>query len=129
VRKQFVKMVEDLMTHDKRLVLLLGDIGVFGFRNAFKLDPERTYNIGVWGGLPGLRETQGAGVKLVGGQGVPLRAQCWPVGERFGNVSGGIRSAASMRCNFCLRSCLVKGTGESELCGRFAFQTTRNNEV
>ena len=47
MRKQFVKTVEDLMAHDERLVLLLGDISVFGFRNAFKLYPERTYNIGV----------------------------------------------------------------------------------
>lgn len=47
MRKQFVKTIEDFMEHDERLVLLLGDIGVFGFRNAFKLYPERTYNIGV----------------------------------------------------------------------------------
>lgn len=47
MRKQFVKTVEDLMAQDERLVLLLGDIGVFGFRNAFKAYPERTYNIGV----------------------------------------------------------------------------------
>ena len=47
MRKQFVKTVEDLMAQDERLVLLLGDIGVFGFRNAFKLYPERIYNIGV----------------------------------------------------------------------------------
>ena len=47
MRKQFVKTTEDLMAQDERLVLLLGDISVFGFRNAFKLYPERTYNIGV----------------------------------------------------------------------------------
>jgi transketolase len=47
LRKQFVKTVEALMAQDERLVLLLGDIGVFGFRNAFKLYPERTYNIGI----------------------------------------------------------------------------------
>jgi transketolase len=47
MRKQFVKTIEDLMAHDERLVLLLGDIGVFGFRNAFKLFPEHTYNIGI----------------------------------------------------------------------------------
>lgn len=35
------------MAQDERLVLLLGDIGVFGFRNAFKRYPERTYNIGI----------------------------------------------------------------------------------
>ena len=47
MRKQFAKTVEDLMAQDERLVLLLGDIGVFGFRNAFKMYPERTYNIGI----------------------------------------------------------------------------------
>lgn len=47
MRKQFVKTVEDLMARDERVVLLLGDIGVFGFRNAFKSYPERTYNIGI----------------------------------------------------------------------------------
>ena len=47
MRKQFVKTVESLMAKDERLVLLLGDIGVFGFRNAFKQYPERTYNIGI----------------------------------------------------------------------------------
>jgi len=47
VRKQFVKTLEDLMEQDERLVLLLGDIGVFGFANAFKRYPERIYNIGI----------------------------------------------------------------------------------
>jgi transketolase len=47
MRKQFVKTVESLMAKDERLVLLFGDIGVFGFRNAFKQYPERTYNIGI----------------------------------------------------------------------------------
>jgi transketolase len=47
MRKQFVKTIEDLMAQDDRLVLLMGDIGVYGFRNAFRLYPERTYNIGI----------------------------------------------------------------------------------
>ena len=47
MRKQFVNTIEDLMAQDERMVLLLGDIGVFGFRNAFKLYPERAYNIGI----------------------------------------------------------------------------------
>jgi transketolase len=47
MRNQFVKTVEDLMAQNERLVLLLGDIGVFGFRNVFKAYPERTFNIGV----------------------------------------------------------------------------------
>lgn len=47
MRKQFVRTVEELMAKDERLVLLLGDISVFGFRNAFQRHPDRTYNLGV----------------------------------------------------------------------------------
>lgn len=47
MRKQFTETVESLLEQDERLVLLLGDIGVFGFRKAFKLFPERVYNIGI----------------------------------------------------------------------------------
>lgn len=47
MRKQFVKTVEDILAKDKRAVLLLGDIGVFGFRNAFERYPDRVYNIGI----------------------------------------------------------------------------------
>jgi len=47
MRKQFVRTTEEIMTKDPRLVLLPGDIGVFGFRNAFQRHPERTYNIGI----------------------------------------------------------------------------------
>ena len=47
MRKQFVGTTEDVMAKDERLVLLLGDIGVFGFRKAFQQFPERTYNIGI----------------------------------------------------------------------------------
>ncbi len=47
MRKQFVKTVEAFLESDKRLVLLLGDIGVFGFRRASELYPERVYNIGI----------------------------------------------------------------------------------
>ena len=47
MRKQFVRTVEELMGKDNRLVLLLGDISVFGFRNAFERHPDRTYNFGV----------------------------------------------------------------------------------
>lgn len=35
------------MEGDERVVLLLGDIGVFGFRNAFARWPARTYNVGI----------------------------------------------------------------------------------
>jgi len=47
MRKQFVKTTEDLLAQDPRLVLLLGDIGVFGFRNASQRFPDRAYNIGI----------------------------------------------------------------------------------
>ncbi|MCX6735951.1 MAG: hypothetical protein NTZ13_02610 [Candidatus Parcubacteria bacterium] len=47
MRKQFVTTVEEILKKDERAVLLLGDIGVFGFRNAFKNYPDRVYNIGI----------------------------------------------------------------------------------
>lgn len=47
MRKQFVKTVEEILQSDERLVLLLGDIGVFGFRNSFAQFPDRVYNIGI----------------------------------------------------------------------------------
>lgn len=47
MRKQFVKTIESLLTFDKKLVLLLGDIGVFGFHNAFNEFPDRVLNVGI----------------------------------------------------------------------------------
>lgn len=47
MRKQFVKTIEEMMALDPRIIMLLGDIGVFGFRNSFKLYSDRTYNIGI----------------------------------------------------------------------------------
>lgn len=47
MRKQFVKTVEDILEKDKKAVLILGDIGVFGFRKAFEFFPDRVYNIGI----------------------------------------------------------------------------------
>jgi transketolase len=47
MRKQFVESVSRLLAADERVVLLLGDIGVFGFREAFQAFPERVYNIGI----------------------------------------------------------------------------------
>jgi len=47
MRKQFVKTIMELMAHDKRLVLLLGDIGVWGFREAAEKWPARVINVGV----------------------------------------------------------------------------------
>lgn len=47
MRKQLVKSVENVLDNNDKTVLLLGDIGVFGFRNAFKNYPSRVYNIGI----------------------------------------------------------------------------------
>ena len=47
MRKQLVSSVEKILNDDINTVLLLGDIGVFGFRNSFKNHPNRTYNIGI----------------------------------------------------------------------------------
>jgi transketolase len=47
MRKQFVKTVEQLLPCDEKLVLLLGDIGVFGFRRAFEEFSKRVFNIGI----------------------------------------------------------------------------------
>ena len=47
MRKQFVKTIESILKQDEKAILLLGDIGVFGFREAFELYPERVLNIGI----------------------------------------------------------------------------------
>jgi transketolase len=47
MRKQLVTTVEKFLINNPNLVLLLGDIGVFGFRNAFQNHPNRVYNIGI----------------------------------------------------------------------------------
>ena len=47
MRGQFVKTVSKLIQNDERVVLLLGDIGVYGFRDMLSNYPQRAYNIGV----------------------------------------------------------------------------------
>jgi len=47
MRQQLVQTVESVLTADERLIVLLGDIGVFGFRNSMKAYPDRVYNIGI----------------------------------------------------------------------------------
>jgi transketolase len=47
MRKQFVNTVERILNDIPESVLILGDIGVFGFRNSFKKYPNRVYNIGI----------------------------------------------------------------------------------
>jgi len=47
MRKQLVTTVENVLAEDADTVLLLGDIGVFGFRNAFQNHSTRVFNIGI----------------------------------------------------------------------------------
>ena len=47
MRKQLIKTVENVIKNDDRTVLLLGDIGVFGFKDILKNFPKRVYNIGI----------------------------------------------------------------------------------
>lgn len=47
MRKQFIKTIESILPLEEKAVLLLGDIGVFGFRNSFTKYPDRVYNIGI----------------------------------------------------------------------------------
>jgi len=47
MRKQLVKTVGDILDLNTKTTLLLGDIGVFGFRNELKTLPNRVFNIGI----------------------------------------------------------------------------------
>ena len=47
MRKQFVQSLKRILNTDEKSVLLLGDIGVFGFREELKNLPGRAYNIGI----------------------------------------------------------------------------------
>lgn len=47
MRAQFVKTMTDLIEEDPRAVLLLGDIGVHGFRHLLQNYASRAYNIGI----------------------------------------------------------------------------------
>jgi transketolase len=47
MRKQFVKTLQTILYNDVNTTLLLGDIGVFAFRNEFINIPNRVYNIGI----------------------------------------------------------------------------------
>ena len=47
MRKQFSETIELLFKKNSKLVLLLGDIGVFAFRNLMKKFPKRAINIGI----------------------------------------------------------------------------------
>jgi len=47
MRNQFTKTVTNLFDKDKKIFLILGDIGVFGFQNLLKKKPARAINIGI----------------------------------------------------------------------------------
>jgi transketolase len=47
LRSRFQSVVSELVAADERLVLLLGDIGVFGFRQILESTPERVINMGI----------------------------------------------------------------------------------
>jgi transketolase len=47
MRQQFTATLAELMKQDERVTILLGDIGVFGFRQVFADHPTRIYNIGI----------------------------------------------------------------------------------
>jgi len=47
MRKQFVQTLQNILYSNDKTVLMLGDIGVFGFRNELKNLPNRVYNIGI----------------------------------------------------------------------------------
>lgn len=47
MRAQFVKTMTDLISEDPKAVLLLGDIGVHGFRHLLQNHADRAYNIGI----------------------------------------------------------------------------------
>jgi len=47
MRKQFIKSLKNILYNDEKTVLLLGDIGVYGFRDELKNLPDRVYNIGI----------------------------------------------------------------------------------
>jgi len=47
MRIAFFDMLEDMFAKDDRLVLILGDIGVYTARNLFRDYPDRVFNIGI----------------------------------------------------------------------------------
>lgn len=47
MRKQLAQTVGEIIRSDDKTVLLFGDVGTYGFRNAMKQFPERTYNVGI----------------------------------------------------------------------------------
>jgi len=63
MRNQLVATLESLLPADERLFLLLGDIGVYGFRDSLERFPSRVFNIGI---LEQATIGLGAGLALTG---------------------------------------------------------------
>ena len=63
MRQQFPITILELMNKDPRLVVLLGDIGVFGFRDVFSKHPNNIFNIGI---LEQATVSMAAGLGLAG---------------------------------------------------------------
>lgn len=47
MRKEFTNVVSEIFMQDPKVMLFLGDIGVYGFRELIKSDPNRAFNIGI----------------------------------------------------------------------------------
>jgi transketolase len=47
LRAQFIKTISALMDEDESLVLLLGDISTYAFRQCIERHPSRAYNLGI----------------------------------------------------------------------------------
>ena len=47
MRQQFIKTVTELFEQGDKVILVLGDIGVFGFKALFEKYPDRVINIGI----------------------------------------------------------------------------------
>jgi len=47
MRREFTNVVSEIFVQDPKVMLFLGDIGVYGFRDLIKSDPNRALNIGI----------------------------------------------------------------------------------
>lgn len=47
MRKSFSRAALEILKQDAKVSVLLGDIGVFGFKDSFEEFPERVFNIGI----------------------------------------------------------------------------------
>lgn len=47
MRKIFPKIIMEIMEKDERVIVILGDIGVFAFKDVMEKYPKRCYNVGI----------------------------------------------------------------------------------